>query len=83
MQCYSREISEEPATVTSLANVCQLIYDEKVKQIEYQLLIELISPLKGMDLLRKRPLLKSLVPDILIEEPTIETVMEVAHTEDS
>jgi hypothetical protein len=81
-QCYGREISEEPATVTSLANVCQLIYDEKVKLIEYQLLIDQLTPLRGMEKLSQRPLVKSLAPDILIEQPTIESVMEEPAAED-
>jgi hypothetical protein len=81
-QCYGREISEEPATVTSLANVCQLIYDEKVKLIEYQLLIDQLTPLRGMEKLSQRPLVKSLAPDILIEQPTVESVMEEPATED-
>lgn len=83
MQCYSREISEEPAAVTSLANVCQLIYDEKVKQIEYQILIDQISPLKGMEKLKMRPLVKSLVPDTLVEQPIMENICVETIIEES
>jgi len=74
-KCYSREISDEPATIATLSNLCQMAYDEKVKKIEYDLLTETMSLLTGLDRLSQRIVIQRLTPE-LITSDTFVVAME-------
>ncbi|XP_059483109.1 uncharacterized protein LOC132201174 isoform X2 [Neocloeon triangulifer] len=62
-KCYNNEINNFPINSTTLMNMCQMAYDERVTKLEHEILTEQNLPINALEPLSRRPVILGLTPE--------------------